>query len=361
MSNIYLKNNSDSLNDIKLKILNSKRGYYSREYSEEEIIGQSLIVSIVGTHFNSQTETFLDEVKPGGVILMPSNIESRTQVRRLTKDLQKWALSRNLPPLFICIDQEGGVVQRLTFAPVEYSQPALGAIDKKSVTQQNTQKLSEELADLGINVNFAPVVDVAYSSNSIMADRSFGNNPELVEKHLLWETAIYDKNPRVLYTLKHFPGHGRTPIDSHETIPSITVSLGRWYDTDGKPFEAGIERGARIVMTGHIKYPKVDDKIASQSGFWINEVLRKELGFKGLVIADDIKMGAVEDNYIDAGAKFLDAGNDMIITILEPEKNIQLEQSLYNHQKKLKANNVKRTKKVYWRFLRILAVKDDMK
>jgi beta-N-acetylhexosaminidase len=330
---------------------------YSEKYSKADIVGQNLVIAIPGTKFDAEVEDLLYKVRPAGVVLFDSNIESEFQTQQLTSNLQKWANENDLPPLFICVDQEGGVVQRIEFDMVRYSQPQLGALDKKQLTQNSALEIVNSLTSLGVNVNFAPVVDVAYGTDSIMQLRSFGNSPEDVSRHLIWQSEIYNKSPQVLHTLKHFPGHGRTTIDSHKEVPIINIDKDKWLKSDAVPFRTGIEQNVRLIMTGHIKYPRIDDEIASQSEVWIQDILRKELGYDGLVITDDIKMNAVKKSNFEAAKESLEAGNDLVIAALSPAETIKLHENLMNYYKSRNLNS----KKVYfWRFVKIAYVKASL-
>lgn len=290
--------------------------------SIEEKNGQRFIISIEGTHLDSKNILRLNQVKPGGVILFSSNVSSEKQTQELTSDLQEWASKNNLPPLIICIDEEGGIVERLEFDPVKHSAAELGKIDKEEITRETARETAQKLKKLGINTNLAPVADIAYSSNSIMNQRSFGNTPKKLSKHIKWTVEEYN-DQQVLSTLKHFPGHGRTFQDSHEELPHINISKQTWEETDAKPFIAGIDKEVPIILTGHLVYPQITSDVTSQSEVWNNNILRKELGFEGLIISDDIKMkGAGED--INKSAQLsLNNGVDMVIVALEDYSELE--------------------------------------
>jgi beta-N-acetylhexosaminidase len=331
---------------------------FHEKYNSAEIVGQHLIISIKGTQVDEETFKLLDEVRPGGIILFQSNIVNQAQTRKLTSDLQDWAKSNDLPPLFICLDQEGGLVQRIPFEPVKYSQRQLGEMDQEEITKELTRDIVNDLISLGVNVNFAPVVDIAYLPNSIMKPRSFGSTPEIVKKHLLWELSVYQEKPDLLPTLKHFPGHGRTTTDSHEIVPEIQVGLEKWRQTDAVPFEAAIEENVAMIMVGHIRYPQIDSEIATDSKVWLEEILRGEMGYDGLIVADDIKMGAVEKDPAQAAVSFLDAGNDLIIVAHEYDEISLVHEKLKREYDKM---DLFEKRDEFWDFARIIFAKKNLK
>lgn len=309
-----------------------------------EKTGQTLFISISGTTLTEQTQNLLRQVKPGGIILFAPNIHTEEQTKKLTTDLQEYMKERGLPPLFIAVDEEGGVVERISFAPVKHTQPQLGKLDEEAITRQTTVATSQILSNLGINTNFAPVSDIAFSDKSIMAERSFGNTPALVSKHVEFEVEEYDK-AGIFSTVKHFPGHGRTPADSHQILPVIDLSKTDWDQNERIPFETAIDVNVPFIMVGHLIYPQIDSEMTSTSSKWITEILRGEIGYQGLIIADDVKMGAVgigisgtgtgtartDDYLLDTGcshsattSKMLDAGNNMVIAVLDQDSLISL-------------------------------------
>ncbi len=149
------------------------------------------------------------------------------------------------------------------------------------------------LRSFGFDINFSPVADVAHSPNSVMVDRSFGDDPALVAEKVA-ATVDGMNETRLIGAAKHFPGHGRTPQDSHAAIPEVDISLDEWRKTDALPFRAAIEAGVGSVMLGHLRYGRWDDLPASMSKVAV-EVLRRELGFDGVVVTDDLGMGALAE------------------------------------------------------------------
>lgn len=283
-----------------------------------EKTGQILFVPIEGVTLTNQTKELLDQVKPGGIILFTSNIQTEEQTQTLTTDLQKWTEQNELPPFFIAVDEEGGVVERISFDPVKYTHPQLGKINDEQNTCQTTATTSQILNNLGINTNFAPVADIAFSDDSIMSARSFGNTPKLVSKHVAFTVDEYNRTG-IISTAKHFPGHGRTSLDSHQILPKINITKAQWDQNERKPFESAIDSDIPFIMVGHLIYPQIDSEMTSTSHKWITEILCNELNYKGLIIADDVKMGAIKEDISTTTAKMLDAGNNMVIAVLDKD------------------------------------------
>jgi beta-N-acetylhexosaminidase len=270
----------------------------------------------------------------GGVILfdydVPAqtevrNIASPDQVRRLVSDLQGLAEI----PLLVAIDQEGGRVNRLKERfgfPPTVSAASLGILDDPALTEEQSAQTGRILASLGITLNFAPVVDVNTNpSNPIIGSlgRSFSSDPQVVARH----AAAWVRGHRrfgVLTALKHFPGHGSSAADSHKGFVDVTAS---WSEHELLPYTFLIGEGlADAVMTAHIVNHKLDtERPATLSPRTLQEILRCRLGFKGLIVSDDLQMGAIRDHYgfEESIAMALEAGIDLLVfgnnSVYEPE------------------------------------------
>ena len=214
-----------------------------------------------------------------------------------------------IPPL-ICVDQEGGPVTRLA------GDPAPGAVQMGALSNSDVRTLNKEraafLAAYGFDVNFAPVADVAYDASSTMAARSFGNNPKTVAEKVS-ATVKGSRAGGVIGAAKHFPGHGRTQVDSHKLIPEIDVPWDEWLKTDAIPFESAIKADVDMVMLGHLRYDRIDYKPMSISKVAVR-ALRKDLGFNGVIVTDDLGMGALDDwKPLDIISQAVDAGIDVML------------------------------------------------
>lgn len=292
----------------------------------EQKIGQLFFIGIPGTEADPATEKLLDEVAPGGVCLFTRNIRQAEQTRRLLDDI---AARLSVPPI-LSVDQEGGLVDRLrrvmTPMPSVHEITTRGGI--KEVTKL-AQITAETIRILGFNMNFAPVVDVVDSnrgrfSNNGLHSRAFGESLDEVLELAGSYLGELQKN-KCLGSIKHFPGIGATEVDAHDELPSVNLSKEMVYTVDLVPYRTFIERKlAHSVMVGHAAYPQTDLQETDADGKLlpaslnfkiITKLLREELGFEGVVITDDLEMGAILKNYgIGEACKMaIRAGNDMLL------------------------------------------------
>ena len=275
-----------------------------------------LVIGISGTELTSQEREWLQHDAVAGVILFTRNFASREQVVALCASIRE-ASPR---PQLICVDQEGGRVQR--FRDGYSALPSLEGFDALYAQDQGAAlKLAEEHAWLmasevrasGVDLSFAPVVDLA-RGNLAIGDRAFSADPQVVAAF----TRAYVRGMHsvgMAATLKHFPGHGTVLEDTHFDDAVDPRPLDVLRKEDLVPFVAGIEAGADAVMLAHVTYPAVAPEAAGYSPFWINEILRKEMGFRGVVFSDDIGMAAA---FSAGGVKariddHLDAGCDVVL------------------------------------------------
>lgn len=284
--------------------------------------GRRLWIGIPGPALDAATERLLDDIRPGGVVLFRRNIESAGQARALVRRLREIAGEGLLVP----VDQEGGLVVRfhkeLTVFPgnmalgaAAYREPALG----EHLGEEQGFHAARELRDLGIDVNLAPVLDLATrGANPGCGIRSFGAVPELAAR---LGTAFVRGTRRggVHPCLKHFPGLGEASVDSHLDLPVIDAAE---HEPQLAPFRAGIEAGAPLVMTSHVVYRAIDaDRPATLSAAVVGCVLRGRLGFGGAVMTDDLEMGAMSRNFgfdgVVRGAAA--AGHDVLCVCHSPE------------------------------------------
>jgi beta-N-acetylhexosaminidase len=294
--------------------------------SLEHQIGQMLIVGFRGLQCDDSS-LIVQQIKNlnlGGVVLfdvdVPSgsttrNIESPPQVRELTSALQAAAST----PLLIAVDQEGGKVARLTSEhgfPPTVSHHTLGQRDCLSFTRTTAAAMAQTLADVGINLNFAPCVDVNLNpANPVIGskERSFSHDPQLVTRHAV-EFIAGHHDRGVLCVLKHFPGHGSSRHDSHLGLVNVTSS---WLPDELTPFRALIQRGVvDAVMSAHIFHAAWDDHLpATLAPAVIDGMLRRDLGFQGVVITDDLQMGAISQVFglQVTVEKAIAAGNDLLL------------------------------------------------
>ncbi len=264
--------------------------------SNEQLAGQRLMVGFDGTGLNEDLKYLVDHIKAGGIILFAGNLETPDQIKDLCFAVQDFAESCGQPPLFIAIDQEGGQVARLKKPFTQF--PGNPYMRHEADAIYFAETTATELNQVGINMNMAPVLDVAPKDiDSIMAKRSFGGDPDRVSR--LGTTVIehLQKN-RIMAVAKHFPGIGRTILDSHLDLPVLADDLAAIEKFDLIPFGAAIQQGVSGIMLSHIHYPKLDAQWpASLSVQIAKDLLRGRMGYGGLVMTDDLDMGAITKHY----------------------------------------------------------------
>ncbi|GLX70621.1 beta-N-acetylhexosaminidase [Paenibacillus glycanilyticus] len=261
-----------------------------------EKIGQMVVVGLDGTEVEPPIRSLIADSHVGGIILYGNNIVSATQTNKLVNDLKHLNQTAGAKlPLLISTDQEGGRVSRL---PKEFptfpSSKAVGRTKDADYAYQVGSSLGEAMSAVGLNTDFAPVLDVNTNpDNPVIGDRAFGSTAELVSSMGVQEM-LGIQSQGVIPVVKHFPGHGDTSVDSHFGLPVVDHDLNRLRSVEFVPFRAAIEKGAPVVMVAHILMNKLDPNLpASMSRKVIQDLLRGELKFDGVVITDDMTMGAV--------------------------------------------------------------------
>lgn len=282
----------------------------------DEKIGQLLIVGIEGNTISDVDRINILENKVGGFILFSRNIENKNQVTNLLDSLKEINKDNKLP-LFLSVDEEGGLVSRLSKIYTNLPDAAtLGSMDNEELSFEYGENLGIKLRSLGFNLNFAPVLDInSNSRNPVIGKRAFGNTADIVTKHgLKVMEGIISQD--IIPAAKHFPGHGDTITDSHLNLPRIDKSLKELENLELTPFKSAIDDGIDMIMVAHILFPQIDEELpATMSNVLIDEVLREDLGFEGVIISDDMTMGAIVNNYSieDAAIKFLTSGGDIAL------------------------------------------------
>ncbi len=280
--------------------------------TDEELVGQVLMPDLNITDPVDAAVALVEGIEPGGVILMGSG--SAEQVKALTDALQA-AAPAGRGKLLITTDQEYGFVTRIRSGMLQLpAAMAMGAADRPDLTQAAWSAVGEELAAIGINVDNAPVADViGPAGNRVIGSRSFGSNPGAVAPQVV--AAVRGlQGSGVAATLKHFPGHGNTTVDSHTDLPVLSQSREQ-LEADLAPFRAGIEAGAKIIMTGHLDVQAIDPGTpATFSQRVLIDLLRTELGFTGVVVSDALNMASARqwpDG--EAAVRAILAGNDLLL------------------------------------------------
>ncbi len=281
---------------------------------EPRFFGPLFMVGLPGPRVDQVARELVRDLQVGGVALFARNLEDPQQVWQLTHDLQKEALAAAGRPLFIALDQEGGTVQRLkapfTIIPSAHD---LGLEGNGARVAELARRTARELALVGINMNLAPVLDVARGPDCPQWSRSYGPDPERVAD--LGAAAIRGYlEGGVIPVAKHFPGLGDTHKDSHVELPRAG-SLNASREVDLLPFQRAIAAGAPAVMTAHLVVPSWDERPATLSPVILQEWLRGRLGFTGVIITDDLEMGAIAGRTPapEAAVRSLAAGADLLL------------------------------------------------
>ncbi len=285
----------------------------------EFIAGQRLRVGFDGTQLNSDLKHLIKDLQVGGIILFAGNIESAQQVKNLCIVAQEYAQSCGLPPLLIAVDQEGGVVARLK-APAFTPFPGNPHITTTDDATDFAKITASELRGAHINMDFAPVMDCIPAPHetpedfqSIMIKRAFPGNPENVGE-LGVKVIETMQSHGVMAVAKHFPGIGRTTRDSHLELPVLNADASLLESSDLIPFKAAIKAEVSGIMLSHILYSDLDpDWPASLSHKIAKELLRDKMGYKGVVMTDDLDMKAINFNIETSVRQILSAEVDMIL------------------------------------------------
>ena len=286
--------------------------------SVEEKVGQTLLVQFKGQEVNEEAKRVICDLHVGGIIYYnwANGLTSPKQVLSLSSGLQNLAKTNHHPlPLFIAVDQETGVVARLSNGFTIFpGMRALGQVDDLLLTEKVGEAIAEEIKAVGVNYNLAPIVDIATNSRSYIGVRSFGNTQEKVRSHAYHLLQGFKKHALVS-CLKHFPGHGDVTIDSHDDVPFVYKTKEELHSNELAPFIA-LKDVAPSIMTAHIKIPALDDKIATLSPCILEGLLRHEIGYNGLIISDSLVMGGViksSSSIEDAAVDAFKAGCDVLI------------------------------------------------
>lgn len=311
-------NIKESVKEVKKEtIKKDKIDIMLENMSIEEKIAQMLIIEYDSDYVDDNLKSFLNSTPPGGFILMKENITTFDKTRQFVSDLK----DNSRVPLIISIDEEGGSVQRLKYLmdasvsdiPFMYN---VGLTNNYDLAYNIGKLIAEEVRTIGVNVDFAPVIDIySNSNNAVIGKRSFGSDAEIVSNMAVRFTKGLEDNG-VIGVYKHFPGHGDTDIDSHENLPIINKRLDDLKAFELVPFKSAVKAGAKMIMVGHIAIPEVthDNTPASLSKEVI-DILKNDLNYNGLIVTDALNMGAISDNYSNEEAyiKAIEAGNDLLL------------------------------------------------
>lgn len=287
--------------------------------SDADKVGQLMMIGIHGKTLNDDAKFMLNEYRVGGIILFDRNMESKDQVKSLITDINKTGKSAGLTPLFIGIDQEGGAVARMEDQLIKV--PPAEELGKEPIEQAVSlaKQSGTELKDLGFNINFAPVADLGLTYG-----RSFSTNPDDVVRYASAVGKAYDE-AGLWYSYKHFPGIGKTDVDLHADTSVVPVSKETLLNEDTKVFVDLIKQSkpnTYAIMVSHAMYPQIDaNHPSSLSKAIITDWLRKDMGYNGVVVTDDMDMGALAKHYTfgDMAVQSILAGSDILLVCHEYE------------------------------------------
>jgi len=274
--------------------------------------GQRLMLGFNGTDFNDELRHIIEDIKACGIILFKRNIQSPEQVAALCRKCQDHAKACGIPPLFIAIDQEGGTVSRLDPPFTQFKgNPFIGSVKDAENFALITAR---ELKNAGINMNLAPVLDVVpEGTDSIMKKRAFAGGPETVSELGRHMISTFQENG-IMAVAKHFPGIGRTVKDSHFFLPVLDTDYAVLENSDLIPFQAAITGNISGIMLSHILYTDLDRKWqASLSQNIAHRILRRQMGYKGIVMTDDLDMKAIEHDMKTCIYRIMVSGIDIAL------------------------------------------------
>lgn len=291
--------------------------------SLRELIGQHMIVGVAGTTLTANEKKFIVDNNISGVVLMGRNCVEPKQIRDLCADIQSLRHKmKDRAPLFIGIDMEGGRVHRLK-PPFTQWPPLklIGDLDAPTVAFHFAQRMGTELMSVGINLDFAPCIDIfSNPKNTVIGDRAVSSDAQEVEKMTSALIRGYIKSG-ILSCGKHFPGHGNTIIDSHEELPVEEADMKRLNEFELLPFKKAAKSRVDMMMTSHILFKNIDPKNpVTLSEFFLKKLLREEMKYKGLIITDDLDMKAMAKHYEKEEIPVLamQAGAELLLYCNEP-------------------------------------------
>jgi len=300
----------------------------SRKPRSIEEIGQLLVVGFDGTEVSPRVSSLLTRLQPAGVILFARNIQSPEQTWRLLRESQKCVSM----PLFTCVDLEGGAVDR--FRDVLGAAPSAAdvfATGDRELYRKHGEIIGANCRALGFNVDFAPVLDLAFeASRSVLGTRAVSADPRDVSVYAR-EFLAGLRAAKVLGCGKHFPGLGEGKLDSHHELPVIEKPLQKMWTEDLRPYRT-LRRQLPLVMISHAAYPQVtrDRTPASLSKVWITDILRKRIGYRNLIVSDDLEMGGVLSAAPigEAAVEFIRASGDVCLICHKEDSILQAHEAL---------------------------------
>ncbi len=288
-----------------------------KQFTLREKIGQRFFVGFEGTQLSETLKELIKDYKTGNIILFRQNVQDKTQLKGLCEDIQEFVMKELGVPAFISIDQEGGMVTRLSLDCTNVpGAMAIAATGCKNYAREAGRITAKELMAMGVNFNLAPSLDINNNAqNPVIGVRSYGDTPQKVAEYGI-EMIKGLEEEGILSCAKHFPGHGNTDVDSHLGLPKIELTYDELSQFELVPFKAAINAGVPAVMTAHIAFPKIEKENipATFSKVIIQDILRGKLSFKGLIISDCMEMHAIRKHFgtPESIVKSLCAGMDIV-------------------------------------------------
>ncbi|MCM3202857.1 beta-N-acetylhexosaminidase [Paenibacillus illinoisensis] len=330
------------------------------QLSLDEKIGQMILAGVQGTALDDQAKQMIADQKVGGIIFYGNNVTTLQGTADFVQSIKE-ANRDNPVPIFMSVDQEGGKVSRM---PDEVesipSNGKVGATKDAELAETMGKLLARQIQLAGFNVDFAPVLDVnSNPNNPVIGDRSFGGSAELVSRLGVAEMKGL-RSEGMIPVVKHFPGHGDTSVDSHLDLPVVNKTEKQLAELEWIPFQAAVKEHVEAVMVAHILFPKLDpDHPASLSEVIIGEHLRGKFNYDGVVITDDLSMGAIAKNYKlnEAAIATVQAGSDILLVAHSYESAKTIFDTLKNAVKTGKITESRIDESVY----RILSLKQSYK
>ncbi|WP_405132166.1 beta-N-acetylhexosaminidase [Paenibacillus sp. FSL H8-0317] len=326
----------------------------------EEKIGQMILAGVQGTTLDDQAKQMITNQKVGGIIFYANNVSTLEGTAKFVKSVKE-ANQSNPVPIFMSVDQEGGKVSRMpdTVESIPSSRK-VGETKDSALAETMGELLARQVQLAGFNVDFAPVLDVnSNPKNPVIGDRSFGSSAELVSRMGIAEMKGL-RSEGIIPVVKHFPGHGDTSVDSHLDLPVVNKTEKQLAKLEWIPFQAAVKEQVEAVMVAHILFPKLDpDHPASLSDVIIGEHLRRKFNYDGVVITDDLSMGAIAKNFkLDQAAlATVKAGSDILLVAHSYESAKTIFDTLMSAVKSGKITESRIDESVY----RILALKQQYK
>lgn len=280
-----------------------------------------IIYGCVSTTLSQEEIIFFNKAQPLGFILFERNCQSPEQLKALINQLKNCVNHEGVP---ILIDQEGGRVVRLK-PPHWLPRPAAKTLTSAEAVYDNALSMAEELIDLGITVNCAPCADLLIEgADGIIGDRAFSDSPEIVTEYSIAMLKGLEDGG-VIPVIKHLPGHGRAPVDSHLELPIVNTDLTTLRNTDFTPFKAlSALNSSAWGMTAHVIYRDIDpENVATHSKLTIDSIIRNEIGFKGFLVSDCLTMKALTGSFAEKSKKAIDSGCDAVLMCQGPLEDFE--------------------------------------